>query len=187
MMETRKSIKRPLYFTRKRPSWGTRRSAMSSSLNTLMRESTVECHSLAMGCMACCNTPSIRYLTATSESRASMWISLARRSSAVKIMVSTRRTTELAGGSDANQKFLSQQEGQLIAHLHLAGVRRRNGQNIILQFERDEVVAEHQVRGNGTKQFRIDPLLPKINEREAVSFREFARKLTFALFVTVAG
>src|SRR5215472_6690424 len=61
-----------LYLTRKRPSWGTRRSAMSRSLRTLMRERTVECHSLAMGCMACWRTPSMRYFTATSVSRASM-------------------------------------------------------------------------------------------------------------------
>ena len=50
---------------------------------------------LREGCMACCRTPSMRYLTATSASRASMWMSLARRSSAVKMMVSTRRTTGL--------------------------------------------------------------------------------------------
>jgi len=37
---------RPLYFTRKRPSWGTRRSEISSSLITLIREITVEWCSL---------------------------------------------------------------------------------------------------------------------------------------------
>jgi len=48
---------------------------------------------LGDGCMACCSTPSIRYFTATSVSRASMWMSLARRSRAVKMIVSTSRTT----------------------------------------------------------------------------------------------
>src|SRR5258708_1142662 len=95
MMETRKSIKRPVYRTRKRPSCGTRRSAMSRSLRTLIREMTAECQSFEMGCMACCNTPSMRYFTATSASRASMWMSLALRSSAVKITVSTSLTTGL--------------------------------------------------------------------------------------------
>src|SRR5215472_10146596 len=41
MIDTRKSMYRPLYRTRKRPSCGTRRSAMSKSLSTLMRESTM--------------------------------------------------------------------------------------------------------------------------------------------------
>src|SRR5712664_103001 len=105
----------------------------------------------------------------------------------LRLLGAFQNVADLAGGSDANQKFLSQQEGQLIAHLHLAGVSRGDGQNIVLEFERNEVVAEHQVRGDGTKQLRIDPLLPKIDESEAVSFREFARELAFVLFVTVAG
>ena len=59
---------------------------------TLMREMMVEWCSLAMGGMASCSTPSMRYLMATPESsRVSMWMSLARRSSAVKMVVSTRR------------------------------------------------------------------------------------------------
>ena len=41
MIDTRKSISRPLYRTRKRPSCGTRRSAISSSLMTLMRDKIV--------------------------------------------------------------------------------------------------------------------------------------------------
>ena len=41
IMLTRKSINRPLYRTRKRPSCGTLRSAISSSLITLMRERIV--------------------------------------------------------------------------------------------------------------------------------------------------
>ena len=41
MMDTRKSISRPLYRTLNRPSWGTRRSAISSSLMTLMRDRMV--------------------------------------------------------------------------------------------------------------------------------------------------
>ena len=52
MIETRKSISRFLYRTRKRPSCGTRFSAMSSSLMTLMREMMVDCQSFAIGGMA---------------------------------------------------------------------------------------------------------------------------------------
>ena len=49
--------------TRKRPSCGTRRSAMSSSDITLTRERMVEWCSRAMGGMAGCSTPSMRYFT----------------------------------------------------------------------------------------------------------------------------
>jgi len=83
-------------------------------------------------------------------------------------------------GSDANQKFLAQQEGQLITHLHLAGVGRSNGQDIVLQFERHEVVAEHQVRGDGAKQFGVNALLAQINERKryrSASLRANSRSL----------
>ena len=41
--------------------------------------------------MASVSAPSMRYFTPTSVSRVSMWMSLARRSSAVKMMVSTSR------------------------------------------------------------------------------------------------
>jgi hypothetical protein len=50
---------------------------------TLIRDKIVECHSLEMGGMALVRTPSMRYFTTTSMSRASMWMSLARRSSRV--------------------------------------------------------------------------------------------------------
>jgi len=106
---------------------------------------------------------------------------------ALRLLGAFQNVTDLAGGSDANQKFLAEQEGQLVAHLHLAGIRGGDGQYIVVDFQRHEVVAEHQVRGNGAKQFRIDALLPEINESEAVSFREFARELAFVLFVAVAG
>ena len=91
MIETRKSIERPPIFTRKRPSWGTRFSAMSSSDMTLMRLMIVAWCSLAIGFIAGCSTPSIRYLITTSLSRVSMWMSEARRLRASKTVESTRR------------------------------------------------------------------------------------------------
>ena len=91
MIETRKSTLRPLMRTRKRPSCGTRFSAMSSSAMTLMRLMMVEWCSLAIGFMADWSTPSMRYLITTSLSRVSMWMSEARRLSASKTAESTRR------------------------------------------------------------------------------------------------
>ena len=89
MIETRKSIERPRILTRKRPSCGTRFSAMSSSAMTLMRLMIVEWCSLAIGFIAGCSTPSMRYLITTSLSRVSMWMSEARRLSASKTVEST--------------------------------------------------------------------------------------------------
>ena len=63
MIETRKSIVLPRTRSLKRPSCGTRFSAMSSSDMTLMREMIVLWCRLSIGSIACYSTPSMRYLT----------------------------------------------------------------------------------------------------------------------------
>ena len=102
---------------------------------------------------------------------------------ALRLLGALQNVADLAGSSNANQELLAEKEGQLVAHLHLAGIGRGNGQNIVLHFQGHEVVTEHQVGRDGTKQFRVDALLAEINEGEAVSFREFTRELAFLLFV----
>ena len=79
MIETRKSIVLPGSRSLKRPSCGTRFSAMSSSAMTLTREMIVLWKRLSIGRIAGCSTPSIRYFTCTASSCVSMWMSLARR------------------------------------------------------------------------------------------------------------
>src|SRR5207247_8172933 len=106
---------------------------------------------------------------------------------ALRLFGAFENVANLTGGSNANQKFFAKQQRELIAHLHLTGVGRGDGQNIVAHFQRDEVVAEHQVRGDSTKKLRVDALLPKIDESKAVPFRELARKLAFRLLVTVPG
>ena len=91
MIETRKSMVLPRTRSRKRPSCGTRFSAMSSSAITLMREMIALCDRLAIGRLAGCSTPSMRYLTITASSWVSMWMSLARRWIAVNTIESTSR------------------------------------------------------------------------------------------------
>ena len=83
MIETRKSIVLPGIRSLKRPSCGTRFSAMSSSAMTLMREMIELWNCFAIGRIAGCSTPSIRYFTCTASSCVSMWMSLARRWMAV--------------------------------------------------------------------------------------------------------
>jgi len=70
--DTRKSIVFPPMRTLKRPSCGTRFSAMSSSAITLMREMIGLWNSFAIGRMAGCRTPSMRYLTWTESAPVSM-------------------------------------------------------------------------------------------------------------------
>ncbi len=105
MMETRKSMVRPLTRRRNRPSWGTRFSAMSSSDITLMRLMIVSWCRLSRGSTAGYKTPSIRYLTRTSRSFVSIWTSEARRSMAPRTRESTRRTMGLSG--DAESRSIS--------------------------------------------------------------------------------
>ena len=62
---------------------------------TLIREMIELWNCLAIGRIADCSTPSIRYFTYTASSAVSMWMSLARRWMAVKIVESTRRITGL--------------------------------------------------------------------------------------------
>jgi hypothetical protein len=69
--------------TLKRPSCGTRFSAMSSSAITLTREMMALWNCRAIGRIAGCRTPSMRYFTCTDSSPVSMWMSLARRWMAV--------------------------------------------------------------------------------------------------------
>ena len=70
--ETRKSMVLPGTRSRKRPSCGTRFSAMSSSAITLMRDRIELWKRLAIGRIAGCSTPSMRYFTYTASSCVSM-------------------------------------------------------------------------------------------------------------------
>ena len=79
MIETRKSIVFPGRRSLKRPSCGTRFSAMSSSAMTFTREMIVLWKRRSIGRIADCSTPSTRYFTCTASSPVSMWMSLARR------------------------------------------------------------------------------------------------------------
>ncbi len=79
MIDTRKSMLFPPRRTLKRPSCGTRFSAMSSSAITFTREMIVLWNRLSIGRIAAWSTPSMRYFTWTASSWVSMWMSLARR------------------------------------------------------------------------------------------------------------
>ena len=61
--DTRKSMVLPGVRSLKRPSCGTRFSAMSSSAITLMREMIAEACCRPIGRIASCSTPSMRYFT----------------------------------------------------------------------------------------------------------------------------
>ena len=119
MIDTRKSIVLPRTRSLKRPSCGTRFSAMSSSAMTLMREMIVLWCRLSIGSIACCSTPSMRYFTCTASSCVSMWMSEARRWSAVKTIESTSRMTGLASDVSLSTVRFSSPALVLAEDLHL--------------------------------------------------------------------
>ncbi|MCY1492868.1 hypothetical protein D9M68_266880 [compost metagenome] len=77
MIDTRKSICRPLMPILKRPSWGTRFSLMSSSAITLTREITCSATSAPCTRLMLLSTPSMRYLIARPLPVMPRWMSLA--------------------------------------------------------------------------------------------------------------
>ena len=66
---------------------------------------------------------------------------------------------DLLCGGHLDGQLLSEQQGKFVAEQYQAGIRDGDGERIVLHFERNEVVAEHQVRGNGAEKFGIDALL----------------------------
>src|SRR5467141_3062478 len=102
---------------------------------------------------------------------------------ALRLLGAFQQVTNLACRCDADCELLAEEQRQLIAHLH-AGIGYGNRQDVVLHFQRHEVVAEHQVRGDGSEQFRIDALLLEINKTKAIPLGEFAREIAFVLLVT---
>ena len=58
---------------------------------------------------------------------------------------------------------------------------------VVLHFERNEVVAEHQIRGNRAEQFGIDALFAQIDEAAAIAFGQLAGVLALVLLVGSRG
>ena len=79
---------------RKRPSWGTRFSAMSSSEMTLSRVSRKEWNELSSGSMIWCRMPSMRYLMIRASFWISIWMSEAFLLTAVRMMLLSSLMTE---------------------------------------------------------------------------------------------
>ena len=115
MIETRKSISRPSTTTWKRPSCGTRRSAMSSSDITLMREMAWCAISRLSICLTTSSTPSRRYLITIPLGCVSMWTSLAPVRRASYSVESTSRTTGLCVASICEIEIESAASGSLAA------------------------------------------------------------------------
>ena len=91
---------------------------------------------------------------------------------ALRLLGALQQVADLFCRGHARSQFLAEQQRQFVTEQHQAGIGRRNGQNVVLQFKRHKVVAEHQVRRNGAEKFRIDALFAQIDERNAVAFRQ---------------
>ena len=78
---------------------------------------------------------------------------------ALRLLGALEDVADLLCGGHLDGQLFSQQQRKFVAEQYQAWIGDRDGKRIVLHFERDEVVAEHQVRGNGAEQFGIDALL----------------------------
>src|ERR1700721_1667769 len=153
MMETRKSMARPLYFTRKRPSWGTRRSEMSSSLITLIRERRGEGFLHARGCV----------FADDGETLAGFF------QNALRLFRLLQDVADLLDGGDFRDNALLKQQADLVDHHQLAGIGDGDGQAAVGRFfEGNEVVAEHQLDGDLFEEFVMQLEVGEVNEFAAI-------------------
>ncbi len=81
---------------------------------TLMREMMADWNLLSMASIASLRTPSIRYLTLTSSSLDSMWMSLARFWTAVKMMVLTSLMIEPSWSASFSMEMTSSSSSPLV-------------------------------------------------------------------------
>jgi hypothetical protein len=81
---------------------------------------------------------------------------------------------DLAGGGDLDGELFAEEERKLVAQQNEAGIGNGDAERVVLYFEGDEVVAEHQVRGDSAEKFRVDVLFAEIDEGAAVAAGEFA-------------
>src|SRR5262249_39619361 len=84
-------------------------------------------------------------------------------------------------------KLLAEEKLQFIRESYLAGLGDSNRKHVVLHFERNEVVAEHQIRLNGSEKFRVNPLLAQVYERKAVPLGELTSVFALVLFFRAEG
>src|SRR5579875_1161036 len=126
---------------------------MSSSLITLMRDRMVVWCSRAIGAIAGCSTPSMRYFTSSESSYVSMWMSEARRSSAVKIVVSTSRIIGEISSSDVNfsiEKLTSEEDISPIIRLvdtTIFTALERRASDIHIETYDDSLLVKYRIDG----------------------------------------
>ena len=62
-----------------------------------------------------------------------------------------------------------QHDGEFVDQIQVAGIGERDFESAVLDLDRDEVVAEHQVDRDGMEQVVIDALFPKVYEFAAIA------------------
>ena len=102
---------------------------------------------------------------------------------ALRLLGALEEVADLPRRRNLDKKLLAKQKRKFVAEQHVAGIGYRNRQQIVLHFERNKVVAEHQVRWNRPEQFRIDALFAQIDEFLAIAFGKFARLFALGLLV----
>jgi hypothetical protein len=70
--------------------------------------------------------------------------------------------------------------------LQLARIGHRYHERGFARFERNEVVTEHELRGNAAKQLGIDALLRQVDERAAIALGQALGVYSFGGIVATA-
>ena len=70
---------------------------------------------------------------------------------------------------DLDPQFLLQQQGQFVDQVEVAGIGEGDIQCAVLRVHGHEVVAEHQVHGNGAEQLVVDGSFPQVDVLVAVA------------------
>ncbi len=100
---------------------------------------------------------------------------------ALRLFGALQQITDLAGCGNFQDKFLAQQQRQLVRKEHQARIRHGDAQLIFMRFQGHKVETEHQVGRDAPEQLRVNPLFFEIHERAAVAFRQLISAFALTL------
>jgi len=105
----------------------------------------------------------------------------------LRLFRALKKIADLPGCRDLNGKLLTKKKLQLVCERDLAWFGNGDGKHVVLNFEGNEVVAEHQVGLDGAKKFRVNALLAQIYERKTVTLGEPAGMFSLVQFFGAEG
>src|SRR5271157_1849096 len=101
----------------------------------------------------------------------------------LRLLRALQQVADLAGSGDFISQLLAKEQREFIAEDDHARIGDGNHQGVVVRHQGHKVVAEHQVRGNGAEEFRINALFRQVDKATAVTVRQAPR--LFALLCRV--